>query len=83
MFYWVFHHKCKELNACVCVSGHIHQIVNHTVIKRSKTTFLNTFVQVQVAQLFGWILRNRYFAIVEDDPFLVLQDVTNVMTDLR
>lgn len=61
----------------------IHQNVGYTVMLRSETSFLHSLVQVQVAQLFGWILRNRNFAIVEDDPFLVLQDVTNVMTDLR
>lgn len=44
---------------------------------------LSTFVQIQIAQLFGRILRDGHFSIVEDDPFAVAIDVAHVVADLR
>lgn len=44
---------------------------------------LGAFVEIQVAQLFRWILRNGNFAIVKDHPFVVALDVAHIVSDLR
>lgn len=44
---------------------------------------LQTLIQIQIAKFLWRILRDRNFAVVEDDPFVIFTDVTNVMTDLR
>lgn len=43
---------------------------------------LDPLVKIQIAELLGWILRDRHLVVVEDHPLAVLEDVAHVMANL-